>query len=102
MNGVDNNQSEELKKYYKAQKEIAQQLEAERQLNAVLRQLLSPQARQRLKNVRLVNPELYYKVVQSLVVAAQAGKISAPVDDDLVKKLLVKLSEKRETRIVRK
>ncbi|MCX8189687.1 MAG: DNA-binding protein [Candidatus Diapherotrites archaeon] len=102
MNGTDNNQNEDLKKYYKAQKEIAQQLEAERQLNLVLRQLLTTQARQRLKNVRLVNPELYYKVVQSIVAAAKTGRISVPVDDESIKKLLIKLSEKRETRIVRK
>ncbi|MEM4662462.1 MAG: DNA-binding protein [Candidatus Diapherotrites archaeon] len=99
---TEEHQAEEVKRYYNMQKELAKQIEAERKINLLLRKLLTAPARERLKNVRLVNQELYYKVVQSIIAAAQAGQISKPVDDELLKKLLLKFSEKRETRIIRK
>jgi len=99
---IKQKKADELKEYYKAQKEILQQIEAERQINILLRKLLTSEARERLKNVRLVNPELYYKSVQAIIAAAQTGKLALPLDDAKVKQLLMKLSEKKETKIVRK
>ena len=93
---------EELKKYYEAQKELMRKLEAERQINILLRKLLTQEARERLKNVRLVNQELYYKAVQNIVALAQAGRLKERLNEDQVKKLLLMLSERKETRIIRK
>lgn len=99
---INQRKSEELKQYYKLQKELMRQIEAERQINILLRKLLSPEARERLKNVRLVNQDLYYKAVQAIIAAAQTGRLATPIDEARLRQLLLKLSEKKETKIVRK
>jgi len=93
---------EELKQYYEAQKELMKQLEAERQINVLLRKLLTPEAKERLKNVRLVNQDLYYKAIQSIVALAQAGRLKERLTAEQIKKLLLTLSSKKRTRIIRK
>lgn len=93
---------EELKQRYALQQELMKQIEVERQLNLILRKLLTSKARERLKNVRLVNQELYLKAVQQVVAMAQAGKLAERVTDEQMKKLLMMLSKRKETRIIRK
>lgn len=93
---------EELKQRYALQQELMKQIEAERQLNLILRKLLTSEARERLKNVRLVNQELYLKAVQQIMLMAQAGRLTERVTDEQMKKLLMMLSKRKETRIIRK
>jgi DNA-binding TFAR19-related protein (PDSD5 family) len=50
-------------------------------------------------NVRIANPELYEKVVNSLAYVAQSGKQMAKVTDEQLRELLSKMTEKRETSI---
>ena len=99
---IKQKRAEELKQYYEEQKELMKQLEAERQINILLRKLLTPEARERLKNVRLVNQELYYKAIQNIVAFAQAGRLKERMTADQMKKLLLTLSERKSTRIIRK
>ncbi|MCD6246890.1 MAG: hypothetical protein J7J87_00440 [Candidatus Diapherotrites archaeon] len=93
---------EELKQRYALQQELMKQIEAERQLNIILRKLLTSEARERLKNVRLVNQELYLRAIQQIMALAQAGKLTERVTDEQMKKILMLLSKKKETRIIRK
>jgi programmed cell death protein 5 len=102
INELKQKKLEELKQYYEAQKELMRKLEAEKQINILLRKLLTQKARERLKNVRLVNQDLYYKAVQNIVALAQAGRFKERLSEDQVKKLLLMLSERKETRIIRK
>ncbi len=93
---------EELKKKLAEQQiEREQQTEVEAQVSGILRQTLTPEAKVRLSNVRLVNAELYAKVVQTLAYAHQQG-LAEKVDEKQLKGLLEKLNPKRETKIVRK
>ena len=94
---------EELKKKYMEQMEEKQkEAETEAKLDETLRFLLEPKAKERLSNVRLANKELYMKAVQSLLYLAQANQLSKKLSEEDLKALLLKLSEKRETKIVRK
>ena len=69
----------------------------------LLRIILTPEARQRLANMRLVKPELVDKIEIYLIQLAQAGKISTPLSDDQLKDILNKLiPSKKEIRIERK
>lgn len=63
--------------------------------------MFTPEARQRLSNLKLVKPELASQVEEYLMALAQQGKIVVPVDDDTLKKVLEKAQPKRDMKIWR-
>ena len=77
-----------------------QQEEAARR-EALLRAILSPEARERLANVKLVRPELAKIVEDNIIALVQAGQLQPPVGEDVVKRLLAAVYERthREPRI---
>lgn len=77
-----------------------QQLEAQKQ--ALLRQILTPEARQRLTNLNMVKPEFTQQLELQLIQLAQTGKLPVPISDAQLKQILIQLqSRKRETTIRR-
>lgn len=85
----------------RAREEERERAEAERQ--ELLRRLLTPEARQRLANLKLARPELGALLEQQVIALAQAGRLPVPVTDDLLKRLLYSLHERRrEPRIIRR
>jgi programmed cell death protein 5 len=82
------------------QAQAERQLEAQKQ--ALLRQILSPEARQRLTNLNMVKPQFTEQLELQLIQLAQAGKLPIPVSDAQLKQILIQLqSQKRETKIRR-
>jgi programmed cell death protein 5 len=82
------------------QTQADRQLEAQKQ--ALLRQILSPEARQRLTNLKMVKPEFTEQLELQLIQLAQTGKLPIPLSDAQLKQILVQLqSRKRETKIRR-
>ncbi|MCX8151058.1 MAG: DNA-binding protein [Candidatus Bathyarchaeia archaeon] len=82
------------------QMQVEQQLEAQKQ--ALLKQILSPEARQRLTNLKLIKPEFTDQLELQLIQLAQLGKIPIPLSDAQLKQILIQLqSRKRETKITR-
>jgi len=82
------------------QTQADQQMEAQKQ--ELLRQILSPEARQRLTNLKMVKPEFTEQLELQLIQLAQMGKISIPMSDAQLKQILVQLqSRKREPKIRR-
>jgi programmed cell death protein 5 len=82
------------------QAQADRQLEAQKQ--ALLRQILSPEARQRLTNLKMVKPEFTDQLELQLIQLAQAGKLPIPLSDVQLKQILIQLqSRKRETKIRR-
>ena len=82
------------------QAQAERQLEAQKQ--ALLRQILSPEARQRLTNLHMVKPEFTEQLELQLIQLAQAGKLPIPLSDARLKQILIQLqSRKRETKIRR-
>jgi len=78
----------------------AEQLEAQKQ--ALLRQILSPEARQRLTNLKMIKPEVIDQLELQLIQLAQAGKLPIPLSDAQLKQILVQLQgRKREITIRR-
>ncbi|MEM0360391.1 MAG: DNA-binding protein [Candidatus Diapherotrites archaeon] len=75
---------------------------AEQRIELLLKKLLSPEAKARLKNVKLVNQELYWLAVQQVLLLFRAGHVSGQITEAQVKMILEKLSAKREIRIKRK
>jgi programmed cell death protein 5 len=76
-----------------------QALQMELQKKELLRGMLSPEAYERMANVRMSSPELYDKVVNSLAYLAQSGKKMAKITDEQLYALLEKMTERRETTI---
>jgi DNA-binding TFAR19-related protein (PDSD5 family) len=74
-------------------------LQMEMQKKEILRRMLSDSAYERMMNVRLSNPELYDKVVNSLLYVAQSGKPMGKLEDSQLLLLLQRMTAKRETSI---
>jgi programmed cell death protein 5 len=78
----------------------ADQLEAQKQ--ALLRQILSPEARARLTNLKMIKPEVIDQLELQLIQLAQTGKIPIPMSDAQLKQILIQLQgRKREITIRR-
>ena len=86
-----------------SEEEIQKLRELELQRKLLLRKLLSPEARERLANVKLANPELARKVEDLVIYLHQAGQLSGPLSEAQLKALLQKIvGRRREPRIIRK
>jgi programmed cell death protein 5 len=82
------------------QAQAEQRMEAQKQ--ALLRKILSPEARQRLTNLKMVKPEFTEQLELQLIQLAQTGKLPIPLPDAQLKQILIQLqSRKREPKIRR-
>lgn len=86
--------------------EVAEQEQMRRELDAqkkqAMMQLLTPEARARLANIRLTKPEFVDQIEIQLIQLAQAGRVQSKITDDQLKELLRKLiGQKREIKITR-
>ncbi|MBU4535008.1 MAG: DNA-binding protein [Euryarchaeota archaeon] len=77
--------------------------EMEMQKKQVLMQILTPEARSRLANLRLTKPEFVDQIEVQLIQLAQMGRVQSKIDDNQLKELLKKVSgPKREINITRR
>jgi programmed cell death protein 5 len=78
-----------------------QQLEAQKQ--ALLRRILTPEARQRINNLKMVKPEFANALEIQLIQVAQAGKMRIPITDEQLKEILIRLQgQRRDIKITRR
>jgi len=83
------------------QAQMQQELDAQKQ--AILRQILTPEARERLNRIKIVKPELAEAVELQLIQLAQAGRLGNVLTDDQLKTILRRLTDKqRDIKITRK
>jgi programmed cell death protein 5 len=91
---------------YRAQQEsVAQeqskQMDAQKQ--ALMRQLLTPEARERLANLRMTRPDIVDSVENQLITLVQSGRINQQIDDYTLRQILRKIMpKKREIKIERR
>ena len=91
------NEQQEAQQLY--QKRL-QALQLEMQKREILRRMLSDRAYERMTNVRLSAPELYDKVINSLLYVEQSGRqMEGKISDEQLVALLQKMTHKRETTI---
>jgi len=80
--------------------QVEQQLEKQKQ--ALLRNMLTPEARQRLTNLKMVKPEFIDQLELQLIQLAQAGKIPIPLTDEQLKKILIQLQARKKEPTIRR
>ena len=74
--------------------------EAQAQKEAILRQILTPEARSRLTNIRMVKPQVAEQIELQLIQLASSGRLRARVTDEQLKKLLQQITgQERERKI---
>ncbi len=76
---------EELQKRLEEERRRA---ELQAQKRAILNVILTPEARRRLDNLRLVKPELVEAIENQLIALAQSGRLKTPITDDELKRML--------------
>lgn len=107
---IDDRELEEIRrrKLLELQRQLEEEekrkaLEAEMRARkeAILRRILTDQARERLANIRLVKPELAEAAENLVIQLVQAGQLIPPVTDEQVKALLLRLDSqaRREFKI---
>lgn len=95
---LDRIRERKLKELQEAGQEAEQdaareQMEAQKQ--ALLRQILEPEARERLTRVRMARPEVAENLEQQLLVLARQGRIQSKIDDDTLKRFLSQITSNR-------
>ena len=84
------------------QRQSQAEKEADAQKEALLKQILSTEARQRLTNLKMVKREFTEQLELQIIQLSQMGKIPIPLSDAQLKQILIQLqSRKRETKITR-
>ena len=96
--------SEQMQQQVQQQAQQQQmQQEMESQKKQILVQILTPEARNRLANLKLTKPELVQQIELQLIQSAQTGSLRGKVTDEQLKVLLKQISgQKRDINITRK
>ena len=105
----DDRELEELRKRREAELQaqagaqaeaVAQKAELDAKKAMILRQILTPQARDRLANIKMARPEFAEGLENQLIALAQSGQIRGQVTEEQLIDILKKLqSGKREKTI---
>ncbi|PXF56569.1 MAG: hypothetical protein C4B59_16720 [Candidatus Methanogaster sp.] len=85
---------------YQAAQQQAQQQQADEAKQTILRQILTPDARERLTSLKLARPQLAEQVEMQLISLAQSGRLQTMIDDAKLRTLLQQIQpKKREMKI---
>ncbi|MEA3325266.1 MAG: DNA-binding protein [Euryarchaeota archaeon] len=85
---------------YQAAQQQAQQQQADEAKQTILRQILTPDARERLTSLKLARPQLAEQVEMQLISLAQSGRLQTMIDDTKLRTLLQQIQpKKREMKI---
>lgn len=84
-----------------AAEDRAKQMEIQKQ--AILRQIMTPEARDRLSNVKIASPDLANAVEMQLIQLAQSGRLQDMITDDMLRNILRQVApQRREINIERR
>jgi programmed cell death protein 5 len=84
-----------------SQEQMRRELEAQKK--QILMQILTPEARSRLANLRLTKPEFVDQIEIQIIQLAQSGRLKSKITDEQLKQLLRQLTgQKRDINITRK
>ena len=80
-----------------------QQEEFEKQKKLILMRILTPQARERLGNIKAARPQIGESIENQLIMIARSGKLESKINDKQLRELLSKIMpQKRDIKIKRR
>lgn len=71
------------------------QQEAEDRKQTLLRRILTPEARQRLTNIKMVKPDYAQQLEVQLMQVAQSGRVELPITDEMLKSMLAQIEARQ-------
>ena len=74
-----------------AMQQQMQEAEVSSQIKFIINQILTPEARERLSNIRLARPEYARQIEILLIQLKQAGRLPKQLPDEEFKKILMKI-----------
>ena len=81
----------------------AQKQQFEEQKKAILRTVMTPDARARLGRIKVARPEVAESIENQLIMIAQSGQLKTKINDEQLRMLLSKvIPKKRDIKIKRK
>lgn len=84
------------------QKQKEQEQTIEQQKQALLRRILTIEARDRLNRIKMVRPSFVGQLELQLIQIAQSGRIGIPIDDSQLRTILARLQPKKREFKVRR
>ncbi|MBN2127679.1 MAG: hypothetical protein JW703_04830 [Candidatus Diapherotrites archaeon] len=104
MNSVEAEEirKKKLEELKQKQSETETAMQMENAVDSLLREILEPEAKERLSRVRMINQQRYSQVAGALIQLNKAGRLEKKINDEELKQLLEKLSSKKEITIKRK
>ncbi len=82
------------------QEEQAVQIDAAKR--SILMGVLTPEARNRLANIKLARPEFAVQIENLLIQLAQSGQLAQKIDDKQLKEILLKIQKKKRDITIKK
>jgi programmed cell death protein 5 len=79
-----------------------QVMQIEAQKRKILMSILTPEARNRLANIKLAKPEFAAQIENLLIQASQTGNLAQKITDQQLKEILLKISKKKRDITIRK
>ena len=76
--------------------EEEQEEQMEAQKKAILRKIMTSEARERLARVKMARPEVGESIESQIIMLAQSGRVQGKIDDSTLKKLLKKITNNRK------
>ncbi len=68
--------------------------EMDAQKQAILRQIMTPEARERLTRLKMSRKEMVEQIEAQLIMLAQSGRLQSKIDDAKLKQLLMQMQPK--------